>query len=176
MAERGRVSHDTYDAALYLLPVAQCFLRIRRANLGTLTYGRLFDCLEVWCETHAPTVSGSHLHIVVGQARAEPYMEKADAIACRLNLIYSERQALHIRTIGACDVNKAERDKRARERKREAARVRQEKKRRAAGVKPRSEYLAGSLSQAKPWGLLGICRATYYAQGLHKNWKGRSRK
>ena len=39
---------------------------------------------------------------------------------------------------------------------------RRTEKRRAEGIIPRSEYLAKSKESAKPWGLYGISRGTYY--------------
>jgi hypothetical protein len=47
----------------------------------------------------------------------------------------------------------------------ERHRKRDEVKRRAAGAIPRSEYEANSLSQKKPWELLGMSRAKWYRLG-----------
>jgi hypothetical protein len=40
--------------------------------------------------------------------------------------------------------------------------ARQRQKRREQGTKPRAEYLAASVQQAKPWEADGVSRATWY--------------
>ncbi len=52
-------------------------------------------------------------------------------------------------------------DKEIAEFRRAKDRDRQRRKRRKAGVKPRKVYLAGALSQSKPWEAEGISRRTW---------------
>jgi hypothetical protein len=93
---------------------------------------------------------------------------RSDTLASKkwLNVSYAERQELGLRTIGAYDMPKKERDKlrrqRYRERQRQNDRAYQERRRRAEGAKPRAQYEAESLSRTKPWLAAGVSRATWY--------------
>jgi hypothetical protein len=94
---------------------------------------------------------------VIDEANATGSMS-ADKLAAYLSLKYDERQRLRITTIGAVDLNRAERARRRDEKKRLA----KERKRRERGAKPRDEYEAASLSRTKPWVAEGISRAQWY--------------
>lgn len=89
----------------------------------------------------------------------------ADALAHMLRLTYEERQRLRIRTIGACDVSKRQRDRIQKELRRLRDCERKRQKRRQDGKKSRAEYLASSHSAAKPWEFFGICRRTWEKRG-----------
>ena len=91
----------------------------------------------------------------------KPRRLHADRIAKMLRVTDAERTALKLTTIGACDVSKAERLRRRRERHRAA----QQATRRARGVVPRDQYLADSFSRTKPWEALGISRRTWERRG-----------
>jgi hypothetical protein len=66
-----------------------------------------------------------------------------------------------ITTIGAFDVNKRQRAKLRKERKRIRDRQRQARKRAERGAVPRAEYLARSLTRTQPWKPHGIHRRTW---------------
>jgi len=68
---------------------------------------------------------------------------------------------LRITTIGSFDVNKRQRAKLRKERKRIRDRERQARKRAQRGALPRSEYLARSLARTQPWKRYGIHRRTW---------------
>lgn len=91
---------------------------------------------------------------LIARAIARQIKWRADSLARRLNLTSSERDRLKIRTIGAVDLNKEQREERQRQRDRLA----KEAKRRAAGAKPQAQ----SASRTKPWVVLGIGRSRWY--------------
>src|SRR5262249_1358107 len=80
----------------------------------------------------------------------------ADNLARFLGVVYADRQALGLTTIGSVDIKKRAR----KELRKRRNRLVKEAKRRAAGMRPQRE----SLSATKPWEKLGISRATWYRQ------------
>jgi hypothetical protein len=94
---------------------------------------------------------------VIAEARRIPRRMKADALARWLGVTYAERQRLGLTRIGACDVGKRARTILRKRR----ARLALQHKRRKAGVRPRTEYLAQSLSRVRPWEAEGISRRTW---------------
>ncbi len=113
-----------------------------------------------WLELWAPwlTLAEQRSMIVNGIESARAW--RADQLAWRLRLTKEERTMLGITTIGAVDHGKAARIKRRKERDKQ----RKQQARRAAGVKPRSEYRAASVSHNEPWKEAGVSRATWYRQ------------
>jgi len=93
----------------------------------------------------------------IAEAKRTPRRMKADDIARWLGCTYSERQLLGLTRIGAYDVGKRARTIMRKRR----ARLAKEHKRREAGVRPRTEYLAQSLSRVRPWESEGISRRTW---------------
>lgn len=67
-----------------------------------------------------------------------------------------ERTALHITTIGACDVSKRAR----RKQRKHKDRIAKERKRRAAGMRPRAEYEDSSIAAKAR--AEGVSRMTIY--------------
>jgi hypothetical protein len=82
----------------------------------------------------------------------------ADNLARWLGITYDQRQKLRLTTIGSTNVKKADR----KEIRRVRDKVKRRQKRRAAGVRPRSEYEANSLSRSQPWRTMGMSRAAWY--------------
>ena len=120
-----------------------------------------------WCRRWAPWAIVRFDEIVapiLSRHAKRRYMQSANACAAMLHIKLSERDALELHTIGACDVSEAERHAIAADRKKERDRTRQEQKRKAAGMKDRQSYEAESLSQRKPWEAEGISRAKWYRQ------------
>ena len=111
-----------------------------------------------WIELWAPWLTAKEQAEMVGAALANPQHWKADNLAWRLRLTAEERRMLGVTTIGSIDENKAARTKRRRRIERE----RKATQRRAKGAKPRKLYEEQSISQAAPWNVLGISRATWY--------------
>jgi hypothetical protein len=97
-----------------------------------------------------------------GHVLANPIRFRADTLAARMNLTWAERERLGIKTIGAVDLPKVERERRRRVRKREKHRIREERKRRARGAKLRSAYLANAATRTRPWEAVGISRRSWY--------------
>jgi hypothetical protein len=81
----------------------------------------------------------------------------ADNLARFLGVTFSQRQALGLHTIGSVNVRR--RDRKVIRRIRD--KVKKEQKRRAAGVRPRADYEATSLSRTKPWRAVNISRRTW---------------
>jgi len=111
-----------------------------------------------WIELRAPWMTSDVAAEIIRLVMANPLNWPADTLAHRLGLTEAERRRLLIRTIGAIDMTKEEREKarRLRQRQRDNAR------RRALGAKPRAEYEANSISRKKPWLAFGISRRTWY--------------
>lgn len=118
------------------------------------------DLVE-WSRRWMPWAPAAEMDRIVLQEgwRAKPV--GADQVAGMIYVSLAERQALGLRTIGACDVSKAERSAAAAEAKREKDRQRQAEKRRAEGRVDRRTYLESSLSAQKPWEAEGISRRTW---------------
>jgi hypothetical protein len=107
-------------------------------------------CAARWC----PWMSDVEYAAVVAEIDAEPPRWTADRLARRIMLDDATRTRLAITTIGATDVNKAQRANRRRKQNITAKRL----KRAKAGVTPR----ASSAARLKPWLALGISERTYY--------------
>jgi hypothetical protein len=93
-----------------------------------------------------------------------PRKWRADTLGSVLRLTGAEWRVLRLRTIAPIDMTKEERRQDSQIRNRE----RQCFKRRRAGVKPRQEWEAASLSRTKPWVTEGISRATWYRRHPEK--------
>ena len=89
---------------------------------------------------------------------AFPRRFRADSIARELRVTYAERIALKLTTIGCIDVSREERLRLSKDRRRR----KQQARRHAQGSVKRSDYLATSKSNLKPWVAEGISRATWY--------------
>jgi hypothetical protein len=118
----------------------------------------------LWAERWAHFTPVKHLEQIVEQAFRRPSIEKADELGRLLGLTDEERTYLKITTIGACDVTKAQRDRRRKQRKRERDREAAAKRRREKGTLPRAEYLASCLSILRPWEKEGKSRRTWERQ------------
>jgi hypothetical protein len=93
--------------------------------------------------------------------RVPPRRWNADKLAWHLRVSDFERSLHRIWTIGAYDVPKAMRIKRRKENARRAA----EARRRDNDVRSREQYLAGCLSQTRPWEAFGIKRRAWERRG-----------
>jgi len=114
------------------------------------------DYAAAWCKW----MPDDELDAFVRRVLAKSYKWGADPLGAEIGLLDAVRTLLDIRTIGAIDVPKAEREKRRAQRKAETKRA----KRRAAGMKPQAE----SLSSTKPWLAEGMSRAKWYRLGRHR--------
>ena len=110
---------------------------------------------RAWLRAHAPWLSKDERNGLL----ARPALKwSADKLAERIGLTFQERQRLHIRTIGAIDMNKEQRAARRSALNRKAHMA----ARRANGAIPRAQYLAESTSGNRPWEAEGISRRTWY--------------
>jgi hypothetical protein len=114
-----------------------------------------------WLELQAPWMKPPEIKALIAEVVNRPRKWRADTLGKCLNLTDVERHRLVITTIGAVDVDRAERIAR----RREKARQRDEQRRRARGAKPRAEYEASSINRTKPWQALRMSRASWYRAG-----------
>jgi hypothetical protein len=148
-------------ADIFLLQAAKLLRRNLSERSGLPSPADVLDRLLLWAERWAHFAPVEHLKEIVEQAVQQPDIEDADALGKLLALTFEKRTYLKITTIGACDVTKAERARRRRQQKRERDKKRAEQRRREQGVRPRSEFLASSLSASRPWEKEGISRRTW---------------
>lgn len=109
-----------------------------------------------WSARWAPWMLEDEIVAIEWEARQRGRALRADAIARLLGVTYEERMRLNFRTIGSCDLSRAERDMLALERKRKHGRERQDRISRQKGRKIRIK------GQPKPWETEGISERTYY--------------
>jgi hypothetical protein len=117
----------------------------------------------IWAITNAarrmgrPNLTDAEASAIIEEASTIRGYLSADGVAEFLRVSYAKRQALRLTTIGAVNVKRCDRKviRRIRDK------VKKEQKRRAAGVRPRSEYEAISLSRTKPWRVVNMSRRTW---------------
>ena len=159
---RYGVLPDTDDVDIFLNQVACCQLQMRRKKLGQLPeFDELVERLGLWCERWAPQASILQCRDAAREALRRGRIDTADDCAAQLRLSYEERMRLRITTIGSFDVNKRQRAKLRKERKRIRDRQRQARKRAQRGALPRPQYLARSHARRQPWKPDGISRRTW---------------
>ncbi len=117
-------------------------------------HARVKSWLTVW----APWMSAEQIIALTDAVIAKPLRYRADTLGKKIGLTAEVRTRLGIKTIGACDMTKAEREAARQARKVQAKR----KRRRKQGVKPRAEYVATSAERTKPWVTEGVGRRTWY--------------
>ena len=153
---------ETDDADIVLDQVADCLLQMHwKKTLRSLSLEELADRVKLWCDRWASWVSILQCRDAAPEALRRRRVDTADQCAERLRLSYAERTLLRITTIGSFDVNKRQRAKLRKERKRIRDRERQARKRAQRGALPRPEYLARSLARTQPWKQHGIHRRTW---------------
>jgi hypothetical protein len=110
--------------------------------------------IELW----APWMSEDEAQELLDEIDQMPMSQRkpmARTLGERLQVFYGERARLRLQTIGPCDMTEAAMALLRKQKKRQRDKLRRRRK-------PRSEYLAVSLTQTKPWLALGISRRTYY--------------
>lgn len=111
-----------------------------------------------WLEIWAPWLTLGEQREIVSKAIATARPWTADQLAWRYRITREERTMLGLTTIGAIDHGKRARTKSRKERDRQRKAI----ARRAKGAKPRAEYEAAAITNAKPWEAEGISRRTWY--------------
>ena len=127
-------------------------------NHIALTGGDTIKKMVMWTELWAPWLPSMQASALAESIAANPRRFTSETLGEHLRLTFIERERLGIRTIGSVDVTKETRLEMSRQKRVKRQRLR----RRAAGVKPRAEYEAKSLSRKKPWEAEGISRAQWY--------------
>ncbi|MDI7864078.1 hypothetical protein MRS76_19195 [Rhizobiaceae bacterium n13] len=118
-----------------------------------------------WCGRFAPWIFRRWEELIVPialEGLRRKKMLPSDDVAKLLCVSMAERTSLGLKTIGACDISREQRDRLAKENKRERDRNRQERKRRAAGMKDRKSHRAQTLAATRPWEAEGISRRTWF--------------
>jgi hypothetical protein len=159
IAELRRLFHDRYGRTLPDDDAGRDDVLVTAHHLAR-RQGDAPKAIRSWIELQAPWMTSREIDGIVATVTARPLRWRADKLATRLRLTEAERRRLHICTIGAIDMTKAERKEARKLRHRQRDRAR----RRARGAKPRHHYEADSISRAKPWLALGISRRTWYRQ------------
>ena len=142
---------DTDDRMIYLEAAAA------HLNPGS---GDHHFALETWARGVGATLPVEQTNEIVENTK--PKRIKADACARMLKVTDAERTLLKLTTIGACDVTKAQRVRRRKQRNRQAMQAR----RRTRGVTARAQWLAKALNRTEPWSAEGISRRTWYRRQL----------
>ena len=115
------------------------------------------DYIDMWLDQYAPWLTDAARYRLLA---AKPCFFRADTLARKLGVTFTDRQFFGFRTIGACDIEHEQRDA-AVERKRRARK--ELRRRRRNGKQPRQQWLAeNSISREQPWRALGMSRAAYY--------------
>lgn len=114
-----------------------------------------------WARRWMPWAGQTEVDSIVAQEGWRERMIGADDLAAMLFVDADERAALALRTIGARDVSKSEREAAAAVKKRERDRQSQADKRRAEGRVDRATYLEKAATANRPWEEMGICRRTW---------------
>jgi hypothetical protein len=117
-----------------------------------------------WAETRAPWLQDGELVDAIETALRRRRGYKADVLAIKLGLTADEREKLQVRTIGAADLNKRQRETRRKALRRDRARQR----RRDRGAVSRDTYLKKCAEKAKPWLSEGVAERTWYRRQAKK--------
>lgn len=153
----GKFVPETDDADAFIRAAAFAINAHCRAKALDLD-----EALDGWCRKWAPWVlpkAGTILRPILIDLHKRVYDMKGEDCARLICLTYAERVALGIKTMGACDVSEAERKRLAKDRKREADRLRQAENRKASGGQSRVEWLAQNrVSKLEPWKSIGVSR------------------
>jgi len=120
------------------------------------------QCGFEWAAKWLPWARRAEIEPFFREAATRKHMMNSDGVAGLLCVTFDERTRLGLKTIGACDLSKADRKKLAKQRKRERDRERMRAKRAAEPRKNRRSYEAESIETLKPWIEEGISRRTWY--------------
>lgn len=118
--------------------------------------------IKAWCRYIAPWFSPDDANSIAARFSDRKYMQSADACAALLHVTDSERRELRLKTIGACDLSRADRLKLAKQRKRDRDKARSAQKRTRATGMDRKTFESNSLTSAAPWKAVGVSRSTWY--------------
>jgi hypothetical protein len=156
LPELERIYADRYGPVLPDDDAGRSDLFIAFNHIANMT-GDVMARMVAWARMWAPWMGEAEVQWRAARAAQQPLRWKADTLGKLLRLTDADRQRLRIKTIGACDVSKAERVRRVNER-RNAKRQKQ----------TREGYLAANTaSRAEPWKAEGISRAKWYRRGRH---------
>ncbi|MBH5372946.1 hypothetical protein [Bradyrhizobium glycinis] len=121
--------------------------------------GDISEKVVAWARVWAPWCSAHEAVALAAHVVSHPYNFSADTLAEKIGLTYAERQSLGITTIGAMDVDPAERERLRRAR----YNANRKQKRRDNGAVPRELLdVAPTNESLRPWEDKGISRATWY--------------
>jgi hypothetical protein len=136
--------HGREDFAILVNEIVQAGLRDPGATANAAA--------SAW----APWLAAGEVEQLIGR---EATRFQADELADQLGVTLAQRIEYGFKTIGACDVSRAQRDEAMKQRKLDLQRERRQRK---PGWKPRPEYEGNSISRAKPWKADGTSKPTWY--------------
>ena len=146
----GNIVPHTDDASIYARLVA-CIMYI---EYGADAVEKL---LKDWMRRWYPWADQKYVDSVVDEIHPHFTPLSPEYLARHLHLTFAERTLLNIRTIGACDVSRNQRQKIRREKHKQKDREAKKSKRQANGAVPREK----ALSRTRPWEAEGISRSTW---------------
>lgn len=156
VAELTRLYQHRWNGELPDDDLGEVALRIMANHIGHLRDAA--RRLGKWMDRWTPWLGLASQERIIRDAVEKPLRYRADKIAWKLKVTAAEREQLGLRTIGAIDQSRQERQQIARQNKRERDRQR----RRAKGAKPRADYEENSTNKSKPWIAEGVSRRTWY--------------
>jgi hypothetical protein len=157
IAEMNRFLADKYQGLLPDDDAGRDDARMMLDHLAMMS-GNQLARMNAWLGSWAPWMPADEVTALITKVIAKPIKRKADTLGARLGLREADRTRLRITTIGSVDVTNAERAAARKARKRQSKQA----MRRAKGKLTRSDYLAQSKENAKPWISEGISRRTWY--------------
>ncbi len=156
LAELDRLYRHRYGATLPSSDMGEVCASVAVQHIGALRDAP--RRAAAWLAHWSPWLGLASRERLIEAATSKPLRYRADKLAWKLRVTADERDGLNLRTIGAIDLPKAQRDQIAKLDKRE----RERQRRRANGAKPRKLYERNSISATKPWVDAGISRSHWY--------------
>lgn len=135
---------DTDDYELYIEIVVHAALAAAQASVASRGPDHERATAIASARTLLPVAPEVEIESGVDDAVASPRRWKADALAAELHVTIAERVRLGLRTIGACDATKRQRQAIMARRRKERDRERQAEARKAEGRIDRAAFIASS--------------------------------
>lgn len=161
-------SEPVIDPTTYIQPLAHTYrvLLSEKNKRAEVNITAVAQALAAWARVHRFDIPGDRILHAARKAVEHPRFFSADGLARWLRVSYTERQRIGLKTIGAYDVNRAERDRRWRHEYNERRREEYARERDRRGGMTRNQYLAANRkTRERTWELLGMSRTDWYRKG-----------
>src|SRR5215831_1799977 len=112
--DRAMAGMPVVEPAAYVQPLAHIYrvLLAERDKSDVVNIGAVAKALEAWARVHRFDLDGQVIAKAARKAVEHPRLFSADGLARWLRVSYAERQRIGLKTIGAYDVSRAERQRR----------------------------------------------------------------